>query len=1492
MNFSFSDSVKQPRRRRFRPLRALFMLVAFAFNLLLLTGVVLYLLNDDHYRKILIWSTDQFLDTQLEINGDFSLGIGRVVELHAEDVRLQAIDGSYAVSLDKINIEQRFASYISTGTFWINSLHMEGLDADVRESIDEEPFDWDSLSLPFLVIEEIQLRDLSVVYTELSQDRHTYSLSHVSVDDTGNEGPVKVSAAGKINDETLQLEGTLGSLEQLRSAHRNYPVDLTLSRTTTDDGNDNPQNRPAIQIDGKVTDTPSGSILLEASFDVVVPELVPILTTELDVDQLGHLQGSLSIAEVDGRWSVRETRFAATDTDQYQLQVDGRIDETGQFDLNSEFGVSNTADFGARFGVDLDGYGPVEGKGSLLGNFNRFNYHGKLSIGRIETEATLTASFVQQRPAVSGKLNVSQLYLADLGIHQRLTVPAAQQTESSTSNQSGATTAAVSENAPETGEADSNAQNPLAKTPAEKEAKVSNADANSQAESGTKDSSADREAVFDRDPVDLSGLQQVDLDLEIVVDQIIGDDFSFDKLTGQIKLKNGNLQVTPLRLTFAGGHADLELAVNSVNTPGFSLKITADDLNLGGVVPHQQENMQVAGNAKLHVDINTRGHSIDEMFTNLSGDMKLALGQVRLPKRYVDYWSGEEPTESGAVEAYTMLELDGNYAANFGKDIDLSAEAVHIRANDGSYDLTVGEMNLRQNIDLYLQKGDWWIENLLLSDMQVVIVEAAGDQENGGAAKSTVKVTGAEVEATESPSQTEGSSDTAEEVAGVGAEETASSSAAGGATAATQDVANAEQRLPETETLDHDWHEFDWDIADWPFILVEKMQVTNVSVKITAGEQTDNYSLNSLILDNENSDEPLQLTAAGAINELALNVEGTVGTPAEPRGKKQAYPVEYSLSSGPVGSTPGKPVMQLSGTVDRSRPGDSRIEAEFDVDITELMSIVEPNRPEGKLISAIQQERTGVELGHLQGSLKMDENDGRWGIEEVHVVSSETDLYQLTFDGSIDEDDVLEVKTEIEVPDPPAFGEAFGIDLTGYAAYKGKGVVTGNRTRLNYVGETLTGKTENKLTLVIVLAGGKPTITGKFTSPNVYLPDYGIDLEFAVKEGEVLDRETGKMVAPEELEATEDQDSSKKRAPPGVTNENTASKAKTDKGSRTAESATTDHAKTDSDTSEDSASASADKDTDDSQFIFGREPFDFSGLQKFNLEMEIVIEELSGADFKIDQVEGKVSLTDGVLHVSPMRLTLEGGTTDIDLLLDTRTTPTFTFKVLADDLELGKSIAALQEVVPVEGNAHLNVDISGRGYSAHEMAASLSGKTSFSLEDAKIPKVYVEYLNVDVFGWVTRTVIQEDSYYTISCTMSNFNVEQGVATSQLLFADGPQLSIEGVASLDLGQETMDMTLHPTQKNRVTSGSSTIRIYGALADPDVDSSTSKAGTAAVVGGALIVPQVVIPVFLVEQLWKRVFSSDETKGCAEFVAEHEEKQRQANQAPKEPKRHPGR
>ena len=931
-----------------------------------------------------------------------------------------------------------------------------------------------------------------------------------------------------------------------------------------------------------------------------------------------------------------------------------------------------------------------------------------MSIGRIESDTALTATLGGRKPQIKGKLNIAELHLADIGINQRLSIPA--DTPEKANSDIG-------------GQPEPEAENPVADT----SIKV-NSDTNAAGEAETPAAASDEDlAMLDREPIDFSALQRFSLDLDIQVDEIIGEDFTIDKLSGQVKLANGALRVAPVQMTFEGGTADLELAVDSRNTPSVSLKVTADDLLLAGVVPHAQPEMQVTGKVGLNIDVNSKGRSVYELASALTGKVDLGMEKVSMSSKYLGYLSADDTD--------TRVEVDGAVALNFGKQAELSAEAVRVTTDDGSYDILLGKLDMQPDLDSYLETGTLGFHDLTMTDLHAEIIDNDLGQED--------------------------------------------------------------------DLQGPDWHQFDLRVKHWPFILVEKMQLSNLLLTYTRDDDQDTFKLDNLVLDNDNSQEPLQVSAVGTVNALALKLDGTVGTTAQPRGRNQVYPIDFALSDGNVDAPPDRPVIKVNGSIDRTLPDTSLMQATFDVAVTELVSI-------------FNQERSTVGLGHLQGSLTVVDVDGRWGIRKLDIATTDTELYRLSIEGAVDDADKLDLTSEAEVPDPAVLGARFGVDLTGYGAYKGKGVISATRNKINYRGITNIGRIQNETTLAITLVEGKPFIQGKFVIPDLYLADIGLDYHFGVDPN--------------------------------------------------ASVTTNPHA------GEEQKSAAPDPVATDARIIFDREPLDFGGLQFFNLDLEISINEITGADFSIEKLEGEIGLIDGVLRLSPMRMTFEGGSTNLEFELVTRNTPSVMLKVTADDLQLEEMMARMQNEVPVKGKTHLEIDITSSGHSEHELASNLSGKASFALEKARVPKKYVEFLTADLFGFLFRSVTFKDSYATLSCVVTGVEVDQGVAKTMLLFGEGPRLAVDGSATVDLGQETIDLVLLPKAKKRIGFDYSKITMTGSLADPDVKATGTGAASAATIGGAVLIPEIVVPVFLIEQVWK-FFSSDDDAGCSDYIEKHQ-------------------
>jgi hypothetical protein len=213
--------------------RLLLLLLALALGVGLLIGGALLYLDDEDYRLLLIWEADQFLDAQLEINGPFSLTLGRNLLLNAGDVRLTANDGSYTFEAGEIDLSQRLGSWLMTGTFWTNHLRLadvqlhliQGEEPDLRPE-DLRPEDW---RLPPVFIQEARLDNLHILYEEREGgERHEISVLHLETDDINDSGPVGIRGEALVNGKAVAIDGRLDPVADLADTSQPYAIELHL----------------------------------------------------------------------------------------------------------------------------------------------------------------------------------------------------------------------------------------------------------------------------------------------------------------------------------------------------------------------------------------------------------------------------------------------------------------------------------------------------------------------------------------------------------------------------------------------------------------------------------------------------------------------------------------------------------------------------------------------------------------------------------------------------------------------------------------------------------------------------------------------------------------------------------------------------------------------------------------------------------------------------------------------------------------------------------------------------------------------------------------------------------------------------------------------------------------------------------------------------------------------------------------------------------------
>ena len=469
-------------------------------------------------------------------------------------------------------------------------------------------------------------------------------------------------------------------------------------------------------------------------------------------------------------------------------------------------------------------------------------------------------------------------------------------------------------------------------------------------------------------------------------------------------------------------------------------------------------------------------------------------------------------------------------------------------------------------------------------------------------------------------------------------------------------------------------------------------------------------------------------------------------------------------------------------------------------------------------------------LGLLQGKLRLSNAAGPWHIKKIDLVSGSTSLYQLAITGGVvglNQEADVELQSQLTVPSPAALGEVLGLDLSGYGAFATTGVLKGNKNALNYKGNTTIGSTESEVILNVSLEKDKSMIKGSLNIPLLYLADIGIE-------------ESSLETVDSEAPSRGDQADGKQQA--------TREKWKVWKTlKRTLQKPT----------------------SKDKTFIFAREPLNFAKLQDIELNLSIEIDKIAGTAYSIDQLSGELTLADGVLHIAPLQLVFEQGVTQLEFKMDTRETAEFSLQLQADNLILGQLISQIQSEVPVKGKGNLLLDVSSKGHSAHALASNLSGSLRFELEEASIPSQYIEFLSVDVLGWVVRQSRLKEVYTRLDCILMDFDIEQGLASSQLLLAGGPNLFVNGVASVDLGEESIDMVLLPRQKKNLFSQMPPVKIKGPLKNPVVQALPKKAAATAIATTVLL-PGVIIPQYVIKKFWKR--GDNSASDCGQLAEQY--------------------
>ena len=219
--------------------------VGLLLSLMLVFAGGLLFLDEAEYKRVLAWSADNLLDSELVISGPLSIGYSEGILFAAEGVQLQAHDGSYSLEAGTFSTNFSLASILS-GALWIHDLVLDNFTLKITEPEGEvEPF---IFSMPPIVIARGRVNKLLVEYQEASPGTlHSFSLDTLLIDDVNDEGPVTIQANGQFEGEKFRLDGTLPPLDTILADSTPKPVKIAFD-----------SEKITASIEGRIADLANG----------------------------------------------------------------------------------------------------------------------------------------------------------------------------------------------------------------------------------------------------------------------------------------------------------------------------------------------------------------------------------------------------------------------------------------------------------------------------------------------------------------------------------------------------------------------------------------------------------------------------------------------------------------------------------------------------------------------------------------------------------------------------------------------------------------------------------------------------------------------------------------------------------------------------------------------------------------------------------------------------------------------------------------------------------------------------------------------------------------------------------------------------------------------------------------------------------------------------------------------------------------------------------
>ncbi|HSP56981.1 MAG TPA: AsmA family protein, partial [Halomonas sp.] len=268
--------------------------------------------------------------------------------------------------------------------------------------------------------------------------------------------------------------------------------------------------------------------------------------------------------------------------------------------------------------------------------------------------------------------------------------------------------------------------------------------------------------------------------------------------------------------------------------------------------------------------------------------------------------------------------------------------------------------------------------------------------------------------------------------------------------------------------------------------------------------------------------------------------------------------------------------------------------------------------------------------------------------------------------------------------------------------------------------------------------------------------------------------------------------------------------------------------------------------------VFPDRRWNVQGLRRMDAELRYSASSVSAEDIPLTDVQLDLSLDDGVLTLTPLRVGLGGGEAIAQVRMEAQE------EALQGNLELTLSRVDLKAILQKADLAEIAEDTAGTlggegqvSFTGDSMAAamaSLDGSLALAMSGGQLHMLVLEGMGLDV-GEALLGALADSQEVPMRCAYARLSAAEGMTTLEQLFIDTEDSNITGTGTIDLASEQVALVFEAHAKDfSVLASDSPVKLQGPLDDLGIDVVSRELlarGLLSVLGALVAPPLAILP-----------------------------------------------